>query len=198
MGADVRNLHEETAYALAADRATKSLPVVFAELIFIGGWIIALVKAMSSELNATNWVNVEAHSVAFSSLYLWVTSAVVFGCIIGASQTEGSIPRLLQGFEYHMADVSGYQARRPSAQEREETGWSRVGTDRAFHGGLPLWRPTKWRNVPTHFGIGTSTLACYSLIAILSVGMSFFTAAILSYMVSPRGPSCRHVPESLM
>ena len=190
---------------------------MIAEIFFISGWLIALLKAASSEPNASNWVNVEAHSVAFSALYLWVTSAVVMGSAIGASQTESSIPRILQGFEYHVtkvqeekrvkldpqalivpAQIQEYRVRRPSAGGREDTGWCRTSSDRATYGGVYSWKPTKWRHVPRQFDIDTGTLISYSLIATVVVGSGFLTAAILSSLVSPRGPSCRHVPESFM
>lgn len=198
---EVRNVYEETANALAADRSTKSLPVVFAEIIFIGGWLIALIKAASSDPSPTNWANVEAHSVAFSGLYLWVTSAVVIGSVIGASQTEGSIPRLLQGLEYHVSDIRGCRVRRPSAVDREETEWCKTSTDRAIHGGVHSWRPTKWKHAPRdRFSIRISigTLICFGIFSMLVVGVGLLTAAILSYYVPPRGPSCRHIPECLM
>jgi hypothetical protein len=194
----LRNVYEEAACTLAADRSTKTLPVVFAELIFIGGWLIALLKAASSDPNPNNWANVEAHSIAISALYLWVTSAVVMGSVIGVSQTEGSIPRLLHALEYHIADIRGNSARRPSAVDREQYGWCRTSTDRAVHGGVFCWRPSKWRQVPTEYGIGNGTLIAYSLISIFSVGMSFLTAILLSYFVPPQGPNCRHILESLM
>lgn len=195
---ELRNLYEETAYSLAADRATKSLPVVFAEVIFIGGWIIALIKAASSDPGPTNWAGVEVHSVAFSALYLWVTSTVVIGSVIGASQTESSIPRLLQGFEYHLNDLRGHTARRPSAADREENAWCRTSIDRAIHGGVHSWRPTKWRRIPTEHGIGTQTLVVYSVVSAVFVGIGLATGAVLSYLVPPRGPGCRQIPESLM
>ena len=169
----------------------------------MAGWIISLLKAASSEPSPTNWVNVEAHSIAFSALYLWVTSAVGIGAVIGASQTENSIPRLLQGFEYNMApfrgySVPGYRVRRPSAVSREEQDWCKTSTDRAIHGGVYCWRPQKWRGIPEQFDIDPSILIVYTFVAIAVVGSSFLAAAILSYLVAPQGPSCRHIPESIM
>lgn len=95
----------ETGYALAADRSTRTLPVVFAEVIFIGGWMIALAKAASSEPNPTNWPNVELQSVAISAIYLWVTTAVAIGAVIGTTQTEGAVPRILEGFERRIEEI---------------------------------------------------------------------------------------------
>jgi hypothetical protein len=160
--------------------------------------MISLVKAASSDPNPSNWANVEVHSVAFSALYLWVTCAVAIGSVIGASQTESAIPRLLQGYEFHMAQIRGRQARRPSAVEREETAWCRISTDRAIHGGVFSWRPTKWRRPPEEHGIGTATLLLYSLVSTVIVGIGLMTGALLSYLVPPRGLSCRHLPETMM
>jgi hypothetical protein len=200
---ELQHIYDETAFSLAADRQTKTLPVAIAEVFFVAGWIIALLKAAASEPSPTNWVNVEAHSIAFSALYLWVTSAVGIGAVIGASQTEGSIPRLLQGFEYNMTPFRGdsvpcYRARRPSAASREKRNWCKTFTDRAIHGGVYCWRPQKWRGIPEHFGIDNSILIVYAFVATAVVGSSFLVAAILSYLVAPRGPSCRHIPESMM
>lgn len=194
----VRDIYQETAYTLAADRQTNSLPIVFAELFFIGGWAIAIVRAASSKPNRQNWVNVEAHSIAFSALYIWVISAVILGALIGASQTEASIPRLLQRFEFDMQGVRGKPARRPSAVEREDPNWCPREERRAIQGGCYSWRPTKWRNPPTKHRIGRWTLAFYALIAVVIIGSGLIVCAVLSYLVPPRGPSCRHIAECTM
>ncbi|KAF2677268.1 hypothetical protein K458DRAFT_163206 [Lentithecium fluviatile CBS 122367] len=196
---EIRHIYEETASKLAADRQTRSLPVFIAELLFIGGWLIALLRAASSEPSPTNWPQVEAHSIAFSGLYLWVTSAVVAGSVIGASQTEGSIPRMLHGFEYQLKEFRGEApARRPSACYREETGWCKTGQERAIHGGVYSWRPIKWRDNLEMFGIGIWSLVSFVAIAVAVLYASYFPAAILSYFVPPRGLGCRHIPETLM
>jgi hypothetical protein len=113
----IRHIYEETAGSLASDRQTRILPVVLAELVFIGGWVISLIKAASSEPNPTNWVNVEAQSIAISALYLWITSTVVIASLIGASQSEDSIPRILHGFEYQMKALGGGCEWQPSLQD---------------------------------------------------------------------------------
>lgn len=120
------------------------------------------------------------------------------GSVIGVSQTEGSIPRLLHVFEYYIAGIRGNSARRPSAIDRDEYQFARTSTDRAAHGGVFCWRPSKWRQIPREFGIGRGDLVVYSLTSTFSVGMSFLTAALLAYFVPPRGPNCRHILESLM
>ncbi|CAI6338279.1 unnamed protein product [Periconia digitata] len=219
---EIRHIYEETADCLAADRQTKSLPVALAELFFIGGWIIALIKAAASNPSPTNWPNVEIHSVAFSGLYLWVTSSVAIASVIGVSQTEASIPRLLQGFEYHLdcvnvelktlavGDLSSslfpstvtetptqVQSRRPSAAHREAVRWCSTGEARAAQGGLNAWRPTKW-NRPRSHKISNLTMSGFIVAALVVVGASYVTAILLSYYVPPHGPGCRHIPETLM
>ncbi|KAF1955510.1 hypothetical protein CC80DRAFT_493009 [Byssothecium circinans] len=196
---DLRHVYEESADCLAADRQTKSLPVALAEVFFIGGWVIALIKAAASEPNPTNWPNVEVHSVAFSGLYLWVASAVVVASVIGSSQTEASIPRLLQGFEYHLTEARArHGARRPSQDHRNEVGWCETGQNRAIYGGLSSWRPTKWTNRSKDFGISTLMMAGFVGAAMIMVGASYLAAIVLSYNVPPRGPNCRHIPETMM
>ncbi|KAF2635829.1 hypothetical protein P280DRAFT_510845 [Massarina eburnea CBS 473.64] len=197
---DIRPVYEESADCLAADRQTKTLPVALAESFFIGGWVIALVKAASSEPNPTNWPNIEIHSVAFSGLYLWVASAVVVACFIGVSQTETSIPRLLQGMEYHLPETRARpEARRPSLASRKETSWCVTGHERAIKGGLNSWRPNKWvKRQRQEFGISTLAMVGFVGAAMITVVTSYATAIILSYYVPPQGPDCRHIPESLM
>jgi hypothetical protein len=189
---ETRHIYEEAAGALAADRQTRILPVFLAELFFIGGWVISLIKAASSEPSPTNWVNVEAQSIAISALYLWVTSTVTLASVIGASQTEDAIPRILQTFEYNMAAFHGLQNRRPSISRRLESSWCKRDVDRAVCGGTYSWRPQRWQ---TSLHIGWTVR---SVVAILFVGCSFVTSATLSYLVSPRGFSCRHIPEIMV
>lgn len=43
----------------------------------------------------TVYINVEAHSIAYSALYFWIIPAVILGSVIGVSQTKASIPRIL-------------------------------------------------------------------------------------------------------
>lgn len=45
-------------------------------------------------------INVEAHSIAISALYFWIIPAVILSSIIGVSQTEASIPRILRRIQH--------------------------------------------------------------------------------------------------
>jgi hypothetical protein len=92
---DIQHIYKESAGSSAVDLQTRILPVVLAEILFVSGWVISLVKAAASEPGSTNWVNVEAQSNAISALYLGVTAAVVIGSVVGASLPEDAIPRIL-------------------------------------------------------------------------------------------------------
>lgn len=198
----IRHIYEETAGCLAADRHTKTLPVFFAELFFILGFTITLYKATLYWPSASNWPNVEAHSLAFSWLYLWVTGAVVIGGVIGVSQTENSVPRLLQQFEYHISEFhqspQPAEGRRPSAISRQETRWCKIGRERAIAGGVYSWKPKKWKQDLGTFKLGYLSLFQFALVALIIVGASFATAFTLSYTVPKAAVGCRHIPQTLM
>ncbi|KAF2740632.1 hypothetical protein EJ04DRAFT_507657 [Polyplosphaeria fusca] len=183
---------DETAHSLAADRSTKSLPVFFSELIFIGGWIIALIKTGSSDPGPANWVNVEAQSVAISAMFLWVTALVVLGAIVGVGQSEDSAPRILQRYEYDIRAMREQDQPKPSASLRGKVTWCLRSTERAASGGMYSWKPKKWEET------ARGTVIFHCLIAISVVGVSYLTAAVLSDLVSPRGLGCRHVVESVI
>lgn len=195
---EVRYIYEDTANSLAADRATRSLPVFVAEIFFIGGWLIALIKAASSEPGPKNWPNIEVHSIAFSGMYLWITGAVVLGSVIGASQTEGSIPRLLQGFESDLADVQGKLARHSSVIHCKEMKWCRSGIERAINGGLNNWKPRKWKTHQRFSSISNWNMSAFVTSALAMLSASYITAIVLSYYVPPHGLGCRHIPETVM
>ena len=48
----------------------------------------------------TVYINVEAHSIAYSALYFWIIPAVILSSVIGVSQTEASIPRILRRIQH--------------------------------------------------------------------------------------------------
>jgi hypothetical protein len=76
---------------LAADRGTSFLPIVVAQGFFVGALAVAVSKTQAIIPNSSMYINVEAHSIAFSSLYFWIIPAVFLGAMIGVSQTENSI-----------------------------------------------------------------------------------------------------------
>ena len=92
---------QKSADALAADRATKFLPILVALAFFVGSVGIALSRTRSaaSASSTTSFINIEVYSVALSALYFWIIPAVFLSSVIGVSQTENTIPRILQRFQ---------------------------------------------------------------------------------------------------
>ena len=132
-----------TANALAADRSTKSLPIVIAMAFFIGTVGIAVFRTASaaSADSDTIFINVEAHSIAFSALYFWIIPAVFLGSVIGVSQTEYAIPRILTRFRNDLGPSS-----LPTEPElpiiNTEAEWR---TYRIYCGGIYSWQPSEWQ-----------------------------------------------------
>ena len=44
------------------------------------------------------YIGIEAHGIAFSALFFWILPAVFLGSVIGISQTEATVPRILKRF----------------------------------------------------------------------------------------------------
>ena len=68
----LRNVVQQTADALAADRATKFLPIMVAQGFFIDAVTIAIGRTVSAAVASSStsiFIKVEAHSIAFSALY---------------------------------------------------------------------------------------------------------------------------------
>lgn len=134
----------EIAEALAADRATKYLPIVVALSFFIGLVVVALVRTKdavnSDSCSTTIFINLEVHSIAFSALFFWLIPAVFLGSVIGVSQTEERIRCILERFHRDLE-----REFEELAKERKRLE-SFVGNDwdRVFNGGLYSWRPLHW------------------------------------------------------
>lgn len=54
----------------------------------------------ASIISDTVYINVEAHSIAYSALYFWIIPAVILSLVIGVSQTEASIPHILRRIQH--------------------------------------------------------------------------------------------------
>src|SRR5215471_15560417 len=91
----------EKASALAADRATTLLPVAAAQVIFILSYAVAYYKTFSGASAVDNWWSVEIHSIGFSLTFTWVIVAVLLGSLIGVSQSEQAISRILNRLGDH-------------------------------------------------------------------------------------------------
>ena len=148
---DLLEICQKTGNALAADRSTKFFPVFVAELFFIGTIGIAFGRTESAAEgpNPTTYINIEAHSIAFSALYFWLIPAVLLASVIGVSQTENAYPRILRRLHEEIENkfphweekhwdkslpknhvTSGDVERRPDAPIRE------------CSGGIYTWQPT--------------------------------------------------------
>ena len=138
------NLILEIAEALAADRATKYLPIVVALSFFIGLVAVALTRTKnavhSGNYNTTLFINLEVHSVAFSALFFWVIPAVFLGSVIGVSQTEERIRRILERFQRDLER----DFKELTAQPEQSRSFIGNDWDRVFSGGLYSWRPLYW------------------------------------------------------
>jgi len=136
----------QSANALAADRATKSLGIVVAQCIFIASVAIAIFRtaaaADSSTSSDTVFINVEAHSIAFSALYYWIIPAVFLSSIIGVSQTEAAIPRILERFETDLIQ-SGFLNEEMKSQLRMLNNRLADTQIRTYEGGIYSWRRLK-------------------------------------------------------
>ena len=91
---DLKEAIHQTADALAGDRATAFLPIIVAQTFFVGAIVIAVGRtaSLANISSDTVYINVEAHSIAYSALYFWIILAVILSSVIGVSQTEASIP----------------------------------------------------------------------------------------------------------
>ena len=210
----------QTANALAADRATKCLPIIIALSIFIGAVGIAFARTVSAgAFNETTFINVEAHGIANSALYFWVIPAVFLSSVIGVSQTQAAIPRILRRLQTDLRLSSSPQ------QERIEALNERLSMDetRKFYGGIYSWQPARWQGrrsaqnspyiVPrgwfTYEPIDQKPLLAepneiistsgkgngFALFAYSSVIIGTITGVIISGFVPPEGLSCRHIGQ---
>ena len=131
----------QTGRALAADRSTKFLPIIVAQTFFIAAVAIAMFRTKSAAghgaLSGTVFINIEAHSIAFSALYFWIIPAVFLSAVIGVSQTEAAIPRILRRFQVDLDRLnSSVIVQMPNnCLEQEKR--------RVFSGGVYSWQPSK-------------------------------------------------------
>ena len=141
--ASLQALILEMADALAADRATKHLPIWIALGFFFGAITVAMTRTMAAVddevFNKTIFISLEMHGVAFSSGFFWVIPAVFLGSIIGVSQTEECIPRILRRFHNDLQRIGSLGRGRLSPAWLEEADKARV-----FCGGVYSWRPIDW------------------------------------------------------
>lgn len=190
-----------TAEALAADRATKFFPIVVALTFFVGSIGVAFGRTASaaSTSSTTIFVNVEVHSIAFSALYFWVIPAVFLSSVIGVSQTENAIPRILHRFQIDLDRLEFESDIRLPANRQHKCGKHcpikcvECCQRRKFYGGIYSWQPAKWHSRAREPLVMRITLpTALSIMIVVAATASGFW---MSYLVPPEGWSCRHRGE---
>ena len=154
----------QTARALAADRSTKLLPIIVAQALFIGAIGIAIGRLASAGRSMSGgrvFINVEAHGIAFSTLYFWIIPAVFLSSVIGVSQTKAAIPRILRRFQIDLDRLLSPAEFKLSNELLDETRLAlpkqveqlndclEKDQRRIFSGGVYSWQPLKGRNHDT-------------------------------------------------
>lgn len=195
----------KTADALAADRATKFFPIVVALTFFVGSVGVAFGRTASAAnvSSTTTFVNVEAHSIAFSALFFWIIPAVFLSSVIGVSQTENAIPRILQRFQADLDRLEfGSDIRLPNEYTEKRQGECRkhcqtecldCSQRRKFYGGIYSWQPAKWQS-RTHEPL-VAGIIIQTILPIVIVVTATAAGFWISYLVPPEGWNCRHRGE---
>ena len=207
--------HFRTAAAqLAADRSTFVLPIFIALIAFIIAIGAAYWRIIGVEPHPDAWTNVEAYSIAMSAPFLHIIPAVFFSAIIGASQTEVSVPNILNSLRTKLAKVD--ESWMPTEEIKKhmpllsvpgaveyKSGKKRDSDpqtctidgnlpSRIASGGLYAWRPDMLHSLPLirHHQTWKHVLLSFSF-----VGASVFVASWISYRVPPQGFDCRNVAQ---
>lgn len=196
---------QTTADALAADRATKVFPIAVALTFLVGSVGVAFGRTASaaSASSTTTFVNVEAHSIAYSALYFWIIPAVFLSSVIGVSQTENAIPRILQRFQTDLDRLefdSGMRLPNRYTEKHQgkchkhcQTECVEYSQKRKFYGGIYSWQPAKWHSRPR--GSFVAGIILPIVLPIVMVVAAAATGFWISYLVPPEGWSCRHRGE---
>ena len=200
---------------MAADRATKFLPIITALTIFIGAVGIAIGKTASAgAFSETIFINVEVHGIAISALYFWVIPAVFLSSVIGVSQTQAAIPRILRRLQEDLRYLPGSQMKRLEAlNKRIGEINERLDKDekRIFYGGIYSWQPAKWQWESSHKHrpftdhkewftyklpqeiISNNRKFAFSAFLIVIIGT--ITGMTISGLIPPGGLECRQIVE---
>lgn len=165
------------------------MPIIVAQIFFIGAVGIAIFRTASAAGASVSsdivFINVEAHSIAFSALYFWIIPVVILSSIIGVSQTEAAIPRILRRFQIDV-DRLGLENGLQLPNDCLDDGQQRI-----FYGGIYSWQPQtsheskKWWTT-------------INVIPYLVVIMGTVTGVAISALVPPSGWNCRHNGEILI
>ena len=195
-----------TAGALAADRATTVLPVFAAEIVFIAVFLINLFRLRSGDggrLPSTTHANIEMHSIAFSTLFFWLIPIVGTAAVIGTSQTQKAIPRILNRYLRDLRNAG------ISAIPRDFDVQKHHPVDRWMNS-MYLWQPLaptwKGRYRVARESRDLEAEHCrnslrrrllkrwpvlYMALPLLTFAAAILTGVLMSYLVPPRGWRCR-------
>ena len=193
-----------TADALAADRSTNFLPIIVAQGFFVGAIAVAIAKITANTSSTSFFINVEAHSIAFSALFFWILPAVFLSSIIGVSQTKNAVPRILKRFQTDFNhELSKAEIVFPNYDLDEEQA-------RVVSGGIYSWQPdredvdklTKPRPpLPKdnpHFMIFIAGLLQRNILPLMIVIAGTLTAWLVSSSVPPDGWEPRLCGQSVI
>lgn len=124
------------------------------------------------------FINVEAHSIAFTALYFWIIPAVFLSSIIGVSQTEAAIPRILRQFEIDIKHLNlEHEIKLPNECLNDNE-------KRIFHGGIYSWRPQSRTPSRTY-------LVYHNVLPYVVMIIGTATGMAVSSLVPPDGWDCR-------
>jgi hypothetical protein len=174
-----------------------------AQGFFVGALGVAVSKTQAIIPNSSMYINVEAHSIAFSSLYFWIIPAVFLGAVIGVSQTEKSIRdtlvHLREDFANNAKELSKANNISPPLPSIKlpEAHFFNQAQLRILRGGIYSWNIDKSRPSSTTEKAGLENnhaLAkigelCLSVGSILLCGI---TAGLISWYVPAEGWQPRH------
>ena len=199
---------EVAADLLAADRSTYILPIFIAQLVFVMSIGAAYWRIHGVSPQLGSWTNVEAYSIAMSAPFLYLIPAVFLGAVIGVSQTERSVPRVLNDL-WRKLEKEGWtglpqdgrsgtaSSDSNSIEDKSDSGIPRVDVSdpanvfhRMFHGGMYSWRPDLL--LPGRL----SSTWPHVLLATLIVVLSVLVAGWISFCVPPEGFDCRNAGQA--
>ena len=155
-----------------------------AQGFFVGALAVAVSKTTTITSTSSLFVNVEAHSIAFSALYVWIIPAVFLSAMIGVSQTEKNISRILEALRTalkHETDLKRIPIHLPGIPIINER------NQRIAEGGIYSWQPES-----NSEGLGQWDSVAANLLAIFTVFSGTITAMLVSGFVPADGWQPRH------
>jgi len=187
----------QTGGALAADRSTKFLPIIVAQFFFIGAVAIALFRTIASAgdnaQGDTLYDKLQAHSIALSAQYFWIIPAVFLSSIIGVSQTEAAIPRILRRFQGDLDRLDlprDHQGQPQNVQMPNDC--PEDVQRRILQGGVYSWQPS---SSIANMSQPRPADKNHALLPYPILLLGTITAVLLSALVPPDGFNCRHAGE---